>query len=277
MDCGGGPLTSAGGTDIFVVKFDPNGNHLWSQRFGDSDSQYGTGVAADATGNVILTGSFYGTVDFGGGPLTDACNEQADIFVAKFGFGTVPTLLRGFAAAYKEGGIEVAWVMSEPATGIDFHVLRKSTTDPAYQELHAPDINEQGSSFTFVDAQYEPGLSYVYRVDASDSKDRWTLFETEAIETPAASLTIYENIPNPFNPQTTIRYAVPTSGMVSLRVYDVSGRLMRVLVDERRPGGEQTAVWDGRGDSGDAVASGIYFLRLESGGQVETRKTVLLK
>lgn len=80
-DFGGGPLTSAGG-DIFVAAFGASGSHLWSRRFGDADFQEGQEVATDGSGNVVVTGYFSGTADFGGGPLTSTGSE--DIFVAKF-------------------------------------------------------------------------------------------------------------------------------------------------------------------------------------------------
>lgn len=82
VDFGGGALTSAGNSDIFVAKIDANGNHLWSKRFGDVSSQYGTAVSVDSAGNTVITGYFYGSVDFGGGSLTSAGGD--DIFVAKF-------------------------------------------------------------------------------------------------------------------------------------------------------------------------------------------------
>jgi uncharacterized protein (AIM24 family) len=83
VDFGGGPLTSAGETDIFLVQFDVSGAHLWSQSFGDASSQHGQSVAFDPSGNVAITGALKGTVDFGGGPLTSAGGR--DIFLAKFG------------------------------------------------------------------------------------------------------------------------------------------------------------------------------------------------
>jgi chitodextrinase len=79
---GGGSLTSAGDVDIFVVKYSSAGVYAWSKRFGGTGTDRGYGVAVDSTGNVLVTGYFSGTVDFGGGPLTSAGN--ADIFVAKF-------------------------------------------------------------------------------------------------------------------------------------------------------------------------------------------------
>ncbi|MBI4702640.1 MAG: hypothetical protein HY744_16080, partial [Deltaproteobacteria bacterium] len=81
VDFGGGPLVSAGNWDVFVAKLDQDGKHLWSKHFGDAESQWAYGVAVDTAGSVLVTGEFYGTVDFGGGPLASAGND--DIFVAK--------------------------------------------------------------------------------------------------------------------------------------------------------------------------------------------------
>lgn len=82
---GGSALTSAGGMDVFVARFGPDGNHLWSARFGDGAVQLANGVAADASGNAIIAGRLEGATDFGGGALTSA--GGGDLFVAKFGAG----------------------------------------------------------------------------------------------------------------------------------------------------------------------------------------------
>ena len=82
INFGGGLLTNAGGKDMFIVKLDSAGNHLWSKRFGDDQPQSGieATIAADGSGNILVSGSFKGTVDFGAGPLTTA---GTDIYVAK--------------------------------------------------------------------------------------------------------------------------------------------------------------------------------------------------
>ena len=83
IDFGGGTLTNAGGLDIFIAKFDGNGNHLWSKRFGGSGGDLGHSVSVDSSGNIYLTGWFTSsTIDFGGGALTNA--GGGDIFLARF-------------------------------------------------------------------------------------------------------------------------------------------------------------------------------------------------
>jgi hypothetical protein len=83
--------------------------------------------------------------------------------------------------------------------------------------------------------------------------------------------------PNPFNPTTTIAFALPEPSDVSLEVYDVSGRLVRTLVDGGRSEGVHRVVWDGTNDCGADVASGVYFCRLSALGETRRARMVLLK
>ncbi len=86
-----------------------------------------------------------------------------------------------------------------------------------------------------------------------------------------------QNFPNPFNPSTTIRFDMKAKGLVTIRIYDVAGRLVRALVDEARDAGSYSAVWDGTNTLGSNAASGIYFYKMETAGFVATRKLVLLR
>jgi hypothetical protein len=81
VDFGDGAPVTAAGSNAFVLKLNPGGDVLWKKHFGDADLQVGFGVAVDAAGNVLLTGSFSGSIDFGGGPLTSAGLD--DVFIAK--------------------------------------------------------------------------------------------------------------------------------------------------------------------------------------------------
>jgi hypothetical protein len=81
-DFGSGVLTSAGGTDAVVAKYSSNGTPVWSRRFGGTGTDRALGIGADASNNLVLTGYFCVTVDFGGGPLTSA--GLADAFLVKY-------------------------------------------------------------------------------------------------------------------------------------------------------------------------------------------------
>ena len=104
-DFGGGPLTSLG-YDVFIAKFDANGKHIWSKRFGDGDNQVGLSIAVDGSGKVAITGEFSGTVDFGGGPFT--YTGYTDAFVAKFDTNGNHLWSKQLGAYYSDSGTMVA-------------------------------------------------------------------------------------------------------------------------------------------------------------------------
>jgi hypothetical protein len=85
MDFGGGPIVGAGNYDIFLVKLDASGNHVWSKGFGDPNAQYLEDLRVDAAGDVIVSGGFMGNLDLGGGPLSPSpVLYNPDFFLAKF-------------------------------------------------------------------------------------------------------------------------------------------------------------------------------------------------
>jgi hypothetical protein len=95
--------------------------------------------------------------------------------------------------------------------------------------------------------------------------------------TPRSFVELYQNVPNPFNPTTRIRFYLPKQARVTLDVFDVSGRLVIRLLDGVQPAGENSVVWMGRDKRGVPAASGIYFYRLRAGGYAGTRKMILLR
>jgi hypothetical protein len=88
---------------------------------------------------------------------------------------------------------------------------------------------------------------------------------------------LHQNVPNPFNPSTTVRYELRAPGAVTVAVYDVAGRMVKRLVDGSKAAGVHTVMWDGTSENGSRVSSGIYFYKLETVNFVQTRKMVLLK
>jgi uncharacterized repeat protein (TIGR01451 family) len=90
-------------------------------------------------------------------------------------------------------------------------------------------------------------------------------------------LAMHQNSPNPFAAGTQIRYVVPADRRVTLKVFNVGGRLVRTLVEGAVPAGPNVVRWDGRDSGGNALSSGIYFYRLQDGHDTITRKGVLLR
>jgi M6 family metalloprotease-like protein len=94
------------------------------------------------------------------------------------------------------------------------------------------------------------------------------------------SIELFQNYPNPFNPTTSIQFTVkggPSPLHTTLKIYNLSGQLVRTLLDEEKPGGNYTLLWDGRDEGGKTVSSGIYFYKLTAGSFSEIKKMVLLK
>jgi hypothetical protein len=93
---------------------------------------------------------------------------------------------------------------------------------------------------------------------------------------------LQQNYPNPFNPSTTIRYALPVQSVVTLEVFNVLGQRVRTLVSDIQAAGYRTMEWDGRSNSGQQLASGVYFLQIAARGEngksfTSVRKLMLMK
>jgi len=97
------------------------------------------------------------------------------------------------------------------------------------------------------------------------------------IRLPGAKVTLSQNVPNPFNPQTTIRFTLPQNERVALAIYNANGQLVKTLASGEKARGTYDITWDGRDSKGNSVSSGVYFYRLSAGKFSETRKMVLLK
>lgn len=117
----------------------------------------------------------------------------------------------------------------------------------------------------------------------SDPETEELVYATRSVPTsvnesaPSSITRILSVVPNPFNPASEIVFHLDSRRDVRLAVYDVTGRRVRDLVRSSMPAGEHRIPWDGRMESGAEAPSGVYFVRLETGGFVDTRRAVLLK
>ncbi|MFA6107141.1 MAG: FlgD immunoglobulin-like domain containing protein [Candidatus Latescibacterota bacterium] len=113
----------------------------------------------------------------------------------------------------------------------------------------------------------------VYRLDTRQVGTAVTAADPVLPGTPILA----QNYPNPFNPQTTIAYQLPRAGPVRLTLYNAAGQRVKTLVDQVQPAGSHCVSWDGTGDGGRELGSGVYFCRLTVGPFQQTRRLVLLK
>jgi hypothetical protein len=134
----------------------------------------------------------------------------------------------------------------------------------------------QGDRFQYVDSKVSAGETYRYQVGVVDADGEF-LSPVQTVTVPRAVTALDQNHPNPFNPRTTIRFTLASTGHTELSIYDADGMLVRSLVNASRSAGPHSIEWDGRGDSGSPVSSGVYFYKLTAGKFSESRKMVLLK
>lgn len=93
----------------------------------------------------------------------------------------------------------------------------------------------------------------------------------------AVTFNLSQNYPNPFNQNTLIRYSLPKSSKVELVIYNLLGQKVRTLINQSQNAGYKAVFWDGEGDKGEKVASGVYFYKLQYGDYKQTKKMLLLK
>jgi hypothetical protein len=137
----------------------------------------------------------------------------------------------------------------------------------------------------FTDGGWRWDSGFYYKITAIDVHDNESPYAwigpdlvTGAEETgPPKANYLSQSRPNPFGDATRIEFGLAQDANVSIRIYDVAGRLVRTLVDERRTADNYAVEWNGRDDAGRVVAGGIYFYRIKAGAFVQTKKMTLLR
>lgn len=130
-------------------------------------------------------------------------------------------------------------------------------------------------------AQYQYPDIQVFDVMHSNNWDKYNRVlhqnDPETMSLIAPIPQIQRNYPNPFNPSTTIEFSIPETGRVRVSVYNIKGQKVKDLLNTEMTRGTHRLVWDGKDANSRNVASGIYFIKLESGGKTSIRKAMLMK
>lgn len=117
------------------------------------------------------------------------------------------------------------------------------------------------------------GLSILSDLIANDIT---TTIQNETDSPQPTEYLLTQNYPNPFNPETTIRFELPEAGETKLTIYNITGQVIRILVNEYRQAGRFEVSWNGKNDSGKNVPSGLYIYKLEAGKRITISKKMLL-
>jgi hypothetical protein len=275
----GGYFTWAGGVSAnYVARFNTQTN-TWST--------LGTG-SQNGVNNWVYALAVSGNEVFVGGTFTSAGGVSAN-YVARYNDpdNPLPVELVSFRGTATAQGVQLTWQTATELNNAGFEVRRKTAgedfvTIASYRfdpSLRGKGTTSSTTTYSFVDATVEAGKTYTYRLRSvdydgtiHDYAQTVSVEVREPVQARGYEYALEQNYPNPFNPTTTIRYSLKETGKVSVRVYDVMGREVKVLVDGVQGAGEYSVVMDATG-----LSSGVYVYQLRVGGLLLTRKMVLAK
>ena len=185
-----------------------------------------------------------------------------------------PFVLDGFSARVAEEGVELSWETRDERPVIGWRLIRvhgEGETEIAVLPAQARSA---------VDEDAGPGEEVGYRLVALhpyDQESEFGPFLAEQAGQGALRLGLSQNLPNPMRETARIAYVMPAAGQLSLKVYDPAGRLVRTLLDGPMSAGASSVIWDGRNEAGKHAATGVYFYRLNVGGEEISRKLMLIR
>jgi hypothetical protein len=191
-----------------------------------------------------------------------------------------PTVPSGFLVVYApEVGNELTW---EKCPDDDFECFRIYRGESEEFDPSPGNLVHTATESDWLDT-VEDGWRYCYKITSVDGAGNES--PPASSESPTGAVApvapgayaLYQNVPNPFNPTTSIAFDLPAPTHVRLTVYNPKGQLVRVLLDTDVDAGSRRITWDGRDFAGRGVASGVYFYRLETPAFTESRKMVLLQ
>jgi alpha-tubulin suppressor-like RCC1 family protein len=201
----------------------------------------------------------------------------ADIGVDEFSViaGFLPVELTAFDAKVQNGAALRTWQTATEKNNAGFDIERSADnqtfTKIGFVQGHG--TTTQAQSYSFADNATLAGKSVFYRLKQTDYDGKFSYSKTVEVKLGVPKVfALSQNYPNPFNPSTTINYQLPVSGLVTIKLYDVLGREIQTLVNERKDAGSYNVTLNAS-----KLASGIYLYQLQSGSFVQTKKMLLVK
>jgi hypothetical protein len=191
--------------------------------------------------------------------------------------GPPPTAvaLTDLAAARSTSGVHLTWRAQEVEDGDIFRIERRED-GAGYTRVAETPAAAAESDYEYIDAGAPVAGDLAYRVALVQDGITVAVLETQVGGVPYR-FALAPNVPNPFNPTTTIRFTLARSGWTRLAIYDTRGRHVRDLAAGVLAAGPHAFIWDGNDAAGRPVASGVYFDRLTSDGRTATRRMLLVR
>jgi hypothetical protein len=191
---------------------------------------------------------------------------------------TVPVELASFTSLVIANKVELKWTTETEMNNSGFDVERSSSFDSHSEWQKIAFVAGKGTSYiynsySFIDKVLQSG-NYKYRlkqIDFNGNHEYFNLNSEVVIETPA-KFELAQNYPNPFNPSTTINFTISEENLVSLKIYDLSGKEVMNTLSEKKPAGYYSVQIDAS-----TLPSGAYFYRLSAGKYTAIKRMILLK
>lgn len=216
-----------------------------------------------------------------------------DFTFGGYGDNFFPVELSSFTAEVtSEGHVRVQWISEKESNLLGYNLYRTSADDLADAIKINPEIisatnTSEPKKYKIVDDSVSSGKVYYYWLQIKELDQVYSFFgpirikveDESSVPLVVDKTTLHRNYPNPFNPETTIRFSLRANKQrLKLSIYDIKGRLIRRLIP---PGphkiGEYRVVWDGKDEFDKEVASGVYFYRLTTDSHTEQHKMMLVK
>ena len=303
---GGSSFTSAGQGDMFIAKFDPNGDHIWSLAAGGPGFDFGIGLAVDVSGNILVTGEFENTVNFGGGELASA--GLIDIFIAKYDASGGHVWSRRFGGTGVDRGfdIDIDGDGNTLATGhfsdVTIDLGGRPITNGGGSDIWLASYDADGAHL-WSRGYGSSGSDYGYECAWLSNSVVVVGFYEETVDFEGKSLTavglsdafvlnldrppvsvvgqiptsLALQIPNPVRGgPVQMRISLPVAASASLEIVAVTGQ----KVWSSRLGGSpgvHSVTWDGRGKNATLAEPGVYFARLLTPLGARTVRFVVLR
>jgi hypothetical protein len=195
-------------------------------------------------------------------------------------YGIVPVELSSFTATAFNTEVVLNWSTSSELNNMGFEIERKSLSNNyGWQTIGF--VEGSGSStitnnYSFTDKNPVRG-TLLYRLKQIDFDGSFKFYTTEGVNFEGVyNYALEQNYPNPFNPSTVINYSIPAAGQVNLKIYNLLGSEVAVLVDEYKEAGNYSSEFSTE-DLKNGLGSGVYIYTLKAGSFTQTRKMVVLK
>ena len=207
----------------------------------------------------------------GTGPAIDYLGEVEDYNVIVF--DQLPVELTTLEAVAGDRQVTLSWTTASEQDNDYFSILRNGIE---IAHVDGSDNSQTAVHYEYIDRAVVNGVTYSYQLVSYDINGTMHEYDLTAQATPTAptprDYALEQNFPNPFNPNTTISFALKEAGFVSLTVYNLLGQNVATLVSQRMDVGRYSATFTAKD-----LPSGIYVYRLDVNDFTATKKMVLMK